>query len=511
MPAPADSQRGKSLVGPTGDAIAVVLDFPPGIQRDGTTFAADRWIDGQHMRWFNGRFRKIGGYEASNTTLTGVVRGLDNYWVGGSGYVHSFSQTAIERATITTAGVMSAVTNRTPAGFTNNTNNNWQWGAMYDAASAAASLIAHCTESLADPGSGTSRPIYYGDVSATSVLVTTGKSTDGGCVVLWPYLVYYGSAGEVGWSDANQPSVFTGGDSGSARVTAKKVIRGLPIRGSGTQTNGLLWSLDSLLAMSYVGGAAIFRFQTLSNQISVLSSRGIVEYEGRFYWPAMDRFMMYDGSVRTLPNFQNVNYFYDNVNFTHRQKIWGLAVPRFGEIWWFYPRGAETECSHAVIFNISETMRTGSPVWYDTTLARTAGTTPGDFRFPLMADTTTPLSTIWRHETGVDSISGGSTAINSYVETGPITLQELGLNNWTLLDEVEHDATQVGDVTMGVTGRQYARSSDVNVNYTVTSTTTRTDLLEQRRQMRVRLTSNEVLGNMEQGKTLLHVKPGNRQ
>ena len=112
-----------------------------------------------------------------------------------------------------------------------------------------------------------------------------------------------------------------------------------------------------------------------------------------------------------------------------------------------------------------------------------------------------------------DLLINGETTVQVIGAAGSAiaTLQELGLNNWTLLDEAEHDMTQVGDVTMGVTGRQYARSSDVNVNYTVTSTQTRTDLLEQRRQMRIRLTSNEVLGNMEQGKTLLHVKPGNRQ
>jgi hypothetical protein len=37
-----------------------------------------------------------------------------------------------------------------------------------------------------------------------------------------------------------------------------------------------------------------------------------------------------------------------------RQKVWATKVPRFGEIWWFYPKGDSEECNDAIIYNIRE-------------------------------------------------------------------------------------------------------------------------------------------------------------
>jgi hypothetical protein len=55
----------------------------------------------------------------------------------------------------------------------------------------------------------------------------------------------------------------------------------------------------------------------------------------------------------------NQNYFFDNLNYAQREKVWVSKVPRFGEIWWFYPRGNATECTDAIIYNVREN------TWYD--------------------------------------------------------------------------------------------------------------------------------------------------
>ena len=486
--------------------------FPPGIQRDGTVRESRACVDGQSVRWFNGHLRKMGGHVACVTQVTNPVRNLDLFWAGAQGYVHAMSQTKLERLTITAAGVTSAVTDRTPAGFTNDTDNNWQSAVMFDEASATNMLIAHCTDNLDDPSSGTARPIYYGDISATAALTTTGQSIDGGIVVLQPYLVAYGSGGDVRWTDANKPADWVSGDAGNDRVTKSKIVRGFPVRAGGDAAEGLLWSLDSLIRMRYVGGTAIFQFQTLSEEISVLSSNAIVEYGGRFFWPATDRFMVYDGTLRDLPNDLNSNWFFDNLNYTHRQKVWGTIIPRFGEIHWHYPRGNATECSHTIIFSLAETVRTGQAVWYDREIARSAGSRPKDFRFPLWAGTDNP-STLWRHEVGTDQVdfAAATTAIDAYAESNPIDLSAQGINDWVLLKRIEPDATQTGDVTWTVRGREFARAADVDTNHTCTSSQTKIDLTEQRRQMRLKVRSNVVGGNFEMGKQLLHIEPGTGQ
>jgi hypothetical protein len=56
------------------------------------------------------------------------------------------------------------------------------------------------------------------------------------------------------------------------------------------------------------------------------------------------------------------------LNYSQRQKVWCTKVPRWGEIWWFYPKGDATECTDAIIYNVRE------KTWYD------AGSAPGSRR-----------------------------------------------------------------------------------------------------------------------------------
>ena len=77
------------------------------------------------------------------------------------------------------------------------------------------------------------------------------------------------------------------------------------------------------------------------------SSSCVIEYDGIYYWAGTDRFLMYNGVVAEVPNTQNFNYFFDNLNYVQRQKVWVSKVPRWGEIWWFFPSGDSTECNDA--------------------------------------------------------------------------------------------------------------------------------------------------------------------
>ena len=79
----------------------------------------------------------------------------------------------------------------------------------------------------------------------------------------------------------------------------------------------------------------------------------------------------------------NQNYFFDNLNYAQREKIWVSKVPRFGEVWWFYPRGNATECTDAIIYNVREN------TWYDAGEAlgarRSAGYFSQVFHYPIAA------------------------------------------------------------------------------------------------------------------------------
>jgi len=126
-----------------------------------------------------------------------------------------------------------------------------------------------------------------------------------------------------------------------------------------------------------------WRYDIISSQSSILSSQSVIEYDGIYYWCGVDRFLLYNGVVKEIPNAFNQNYFFDNLNYQQRQKVWAQKVPRFGEIWWFFPSGDSEECNDAVIYNIRENC------WYDAGGAlgarRTAGYFSQVFKYPINA------------------------------------------------------------------------------------------------------------------------------
>lgn len=495
----------------------------PGIKRDGTTLQGDACTGGQWVRFQRGLPRKIGGYGALSWEFSGPVRGCFVFARAGTTYVYAGSSDALEYSTIvseTAAGVMP----RTPSGFTASANNVWQFDAMFDAGSSTVRLIAHGAPNLLDIDSTTQRPVYYGTITDTAVLTSTGQSVSGGACVLAPYLFLYDSDGLLKWSDANTPATFTGGDSGSARVTSSKIVKGLRTRGGPSNSpSGLFWSLDTLIRASYVGGSAIFRFDEISGQSSILSSSGPIEYDSVYYWPGEDRFLMYNGVVQEVPNDMNINWFYDNLNWTYRQKVWAMKVPRYGEIWWFYPRGDNTECSDAIIYNVRE------KTWYDAGTvapgaARSAGNYARGFRYPLMFGLTTNDLTkyqLFRHEYGVDEVYENAAmetvtnAIQSFFDSRDIALPATGpMEQWVgqeqqiELDRVEPDFVQTGEMTMTVLGQQFARSTAAEKTKTFSATDEKIDVREQSRIKRLRFESNVAGGDFETGQVLLHFKPG---
>ena len=167
-------------------------------------------------------------------------------------------------------------------------------------------------------------------------------SVSGGVVMLYPYLFVYGNNGYIGNCAAGDFSNWVSADSNKNNVSSTKVVKGLPLRGGTTSPAGLFWTLDSVVRVTYsptqVGNQTLYwRYDLLTQQSSILSSQCVIEYDGIFYWVGTDRFLMYTGVVQEIENKQNFNYFFDNLNTKQKQKVWVSKVPRWGEIWWFFP------------------------------------------------------------------------------------------------------------------------------------------------------------------------------
>lgn len=522
----------------------------PGIKRDGTKFDGDNYVDGQWVRFQRGLPRKMGGYRSINKYLNGVVRALHEYTLDQITYVHAASANLLERFFIDGTLNTSTIADRTPATLVKSDANLWQFD-VETALVGGLQIVAQVAPNLNCICNSAGGQIFIGDAFGAEPLteitnLPANYSATGGVVSLHPYTVVFGSDGFVMWSVPRDATDFTGSGSGNAYVTGQKIVRGMPLRGGpGSSPSGLLWSADALIRMTYANDPTIgFQFDTISAQTSILSAQSVIEYDGVFYWIGTDRFLMFNGVVREVENNLNLNFFFDNLNFSQRQKVFAYKVPRYGEIWWCFPKGDSTEPNHAVIYNVREN------TWYDTALpagGRSAGLFPAVFRKPLLASPAAthnptelrvtqveePRETeqgepriteqsgqaryqFWVHEQGTDEIDGlNRNPIQSYFETADISMPaQTQTSRATQVVMLEPDFVQSGPLTVQVIGRANARAPEVYgpVNTIVDEPQTPQEqvvfLKEQRRELRFRFESNCIGGDYQMGLVLAHVQPG---
>jgi len=575
----------------------ISLNIKPGIQRDGTQFDSDKYVDGMWVRFQRGRPRKIGGYNGIFLNASEISRGMTMQSQLGLNYFYSGSKSYLQMwQTNNTNGVGFGPTNISlPSDFTVNANNLWQFDIGYDPnGSGNLNVVAHPGQNLADIDNTVNTPVLYGQfpggalskvgvftatgtisgstftiasanylinigqsvsggglsagttvvsssVSGTTTTVilsssgTSGSQTltfdnnisvSGGACMLYPYLFVYGNNGLIQNNSAGNFYNWVAPDSNINTVSSTKVVKGLPLRGGTTSPAGLFWSLDQLTRVTYspqtVGTATIYwRYDIISTQTSIMSSNCVIEYDGIYYWIGVDRFLMYNGVVQEVPNAVNQNFFFDNLNFAQRQKVWAMKIPRWGEIWWFYPSGNATECNNAIIYNVRE------QVWYDAGFAqganRSAGVFSEVFKYPIWADNVANSSntyTLWQHEIGTDQVYLTNTnAVQSYFETnslgwvrgGPGMVKPEGPNNYIRLERVEPDFVQSGNMNLYVKGKGYADDTDATSQYSpyvFSPSTLKIDMKEQYREMRLRFESNTYGGNYQMGNVLLSADVG---
>ena len=526
----------------------------PGIKRDGTRFEGDQYVDGQWVRFQRGLPRKMGGYRSINKFLSGIARTLHGYTQDALTYIHAGSPSILERFYIDRNLNTSVIYNRTPSTLIASDQNLWQFDVDTASSLTGIQLVAQVAPNLGCICNSVGGQLFVGDLfgtaSLTELTVANGNlpsqvSLTGGVVALHPYTVIFGTDGYVGWSVPGDPTDFVGSGAGYAYVTGQKIVRGMPLRGGpGNSPSGLLWSADSIIRMSYIGGTPTFQFDTISAQSSIMSAQSVIEYDGVFFWVGVDRFLMFNGVVREVENNLNQNFFFDNLNTAQRQKVFAMKVPRFGEIWWCFPKGDSEEPNHAIVYNVREN------TWYDTALpngGRGAGLFPTVFSKPLMSGVAPNLLgtayritqdgdmrvteddkyriteesgearyKFWMHEQGVDEIDGlNLQPIQSYFETADISLPVQSQQNRAIQVLImEPDFVQTGPITVEVRGRANARGPEVDSEPRVIVETPQTPqeqiiyFKDQRREMRFRFESNCLGGDYQMGQILAHVQPG---
>ena len=500
--------------------IAKILQIKPGVQRDGTKFDAEAYIDGQWCRFYLGKPRKIGGYAMLNPGNSVIVRTLfnvsrdDNTTNTYMGRFNKLSYLPIDRN-----NVVGVEVDRTPSTFIPDPEVVWQFGLMTvgvgdDSESwvIAASIPNLSSITRITPGS-----LWYGRVEDTTPLlpleITTPPDTvaspSGGIVVVSPFLFWFGNNGEVVRSEANNPQVV----STTKNISDTKIVLGKSTAAGGSNPSVLFWSLTGLYRGVFDPAEGEFTYSTLSDSISILSARCVVEYKQTYYWIGVDQFYFYNGVVNTLPNEMNRIDFFENVNMDAAEQIFGIINRTFQEIWWFYPRGDATENTNVLIYSLELNC------WYDSEINRSAGTEAGLYRFPILASNVLDYNDanvgnygIWQHEIGLNKVYfTNQEAIPSYFETAIIVLPQENpeANIQFRTRYIEPDFKMIGNMTLQVNDRGYAQSPvSSSPLYTFNGQTEKVDTYQMGRLVSYRFESNERDGFYQMGKIIVDWEPG---
>jgi len=286
--------------------------------------------------------------------------------------------------------------------------NLWQFDSQFSPLGGNLSVFAHPGKNLVNIDNGVVSQVLTGQITPstgnswtfTGLSDSAGQnptykpiSVDGGVCVLYPFIFVYGSNGYIANNNVDLTNTayatrnfydWNGSLANQTNVASSKIVKGVTVRGGTNSPSGLFWATDSLIRVSFTGTSPLYwRYDIVTSQISIMSSSSIVEMDGTYFWMGVDRFYLYNGSVAVLPNDKNVNWLFNNLNYEQRQKVWATKVPRYNEIWFFYPRGTNTECTDAIIYNVKDKL------WYDAGEAdgarRSCGYTTEIFPTPIWA------------------------------------------------------------------------------------------------------------------------------
>jgi hypothetical protein len=519
------------------------LTYKPGIKRDGTKFQSEYCTDGQWIRFQRGVVKKIGGMQGtaisatvhtftsfgtniSNIFLTSSTNNANIFaYIGANTVIvnpHYTSQVYKLEISPSLKDAIRLISITPSLGI--KTAFMWQFETVIR--DQVRNIVCFGADNAANIAQNAAPVLYAGPVDASPGTQLTSINlpplANGGICYSNPYLFAYGSNGYVGYSRPADPLDFDGAGSGSLTISNDKVIFGAAIRGGSNSPSLLFWTQGSVVKISNIGDVAVnFKVDVISKSSSILSSRCVVEYDGVFFWIGTDRFFVYNGIVQEMPNTMSLNYFFNNVDLNHRQKVFGVKNTKYGEIWWFYPekgQGDPVQNTRALIYNKRENS------WYDTEITRDSGVFFEDLGF--MCTFGKPLQErddffyLWRHEVGTDQYwspvarggnvrqidpipSGFTTPTFSWSAFNPLK-QQTGVDRWVDLQRIEPDFLMDDDadqMMLVVNTKEYAQSANVASNpINFTRTTGKLDMNVQGRHMNFTFFSNK---NFEIGYTMM--------
>lgn len=428
----------------------LTLSLPPGQWRQGTELqAAGRWHDNQYWRFADGVIRPMKGWATGLTgTLAGAPRAAHAWLDNDEAPFGAFGTT-----TKLYAHDGTTLDDITPAGFTS--------AADWSVDNFGELLVACDGESIYEwtPGGGGDATVITNSPDARAIFVTEER-----------FLIALGADGDprkFAWADQATLTTWTPSainQAGDLNVQAAGLlVCGLQIRGS-----ALLFTTEGLHRLTYLGYPDVYGSEHVANGCGIIGPHAKVGFGPNAYWMGKGKFYMWAGYLEEIP-CDIADDVFANINTTYQHLCWAEYLPEFAEVWFYYPRGSATECSHAAVFSTREGH------WAHTPMARVCGFGPDVFGWPLRV---TSAGAMLKHEYGWSYDSEVRKLIS-----GPVQVGNGG--RVVYLDEIWPDEKTQGDCQVYLHVREAPNATEVTLGpYTATD---RMGIMTTARQIRFEL------------------------
>ena len=179
------------------------------------------------------------------------------------------------------------------------------------------------------------------------------------------------------WSDQENaanwtPSALT--QAGDIRLShGSEIVTAMQVR-----QEIVVWTDSSLYSLQYLGPPYIWGSQLLGDNLSIAGPNATALASGIAFWMGVDKFYMYDGSVKTL-RCDLRQFIFEDINKAQFEQVYASTNEGFNEVWWFYCSSSSDVADRYVTYNYLE------DVWCYGTMGRTAWLDSGLRDYPIAA------------------------------------------------------------------------------------------------------------------------------
>jgi hypothetical protein len=222
----------------------------------------------------------------------------------------------------------------------------------------------------------------------------------------------------------------------------------------------MVWSDSAAYLFQYTGSQFVYNSSLAGRDCGLISPNAAVTVDGLAYWQGPDNFYVYNGAVSPMPNVEDIRkYVFDALPDTLAFQCSAIYVPKYHEIWFFYPTTGSVNPTNYVIFHINDQVWSVGLANFYSSVGVTAGRasgghfTQGDTS-PIMAGND---GFLYNHDPIGDTFDDNGNPLTWTLSLSPYALKE-GQQNLDIEGIVPDFFQQSGTIAMTVT--TYDRLTD---------------------------------------------------